>query len=85
MEKQKLKELVPTILLIVSSILCLISIFPVNIGLIITGICLSIIVLFITIFNKKQFKNNYFILTIVLVLVAFITDVSFLYYVLFMI
>lgn len=84
MEKQKLVNL-SKILLILSIILFILSLFPINMVLIIGGIVLSLVTIGLTIITKQSFKKNELVLTLIISSVALVTDISFLYYVLFMI
>lgn len=84
MEKQKLVNL-SKILLMLSIILFILSLFPINMVLIIGGIVLSLVTIGLTIITKKVFKKNELVLTLIISSVALVTDISFLYYVLFMI
>lgn len=84
MEKQKLVNL-PKILLMLSIILFILSLFPINMALIIGGIVLSLVTVGLTIITKKSFKKNKLVLTLIISSIALVTDISFLYYVLFMI
>lgn len=85
MENQKIKNNLDKILLIPSIILCLLSLIPLNLGLIIVGIILSVVLIILTILFRINLKNNLYVLILVVAGVALATDVSFLCYVLFMI
>lgn len=85
MENQKIKNNLDKILLIPSIVLCLLSLIPLNLELIIVGIILSVVLIVLTILFRKNLKNNYYVLILVVTGVALATDVSFLCYVLFMI
>lgn len=84
MEKQKIKDL-PKILLILSVILFILSLFPLNIVLIIGGIVFSSLTIVFTIIKKNSFTNNTLLLVLIISSIALLTDISFLYYVIFMI
>lgn len=84
MEKQKIKDL-PKILLILSVILFILSLFPLNMVLIIGGIVFSSLTIVFTIIKKNSFTNNTLLLVLIISSIALLTDISFLYYVIFMI
>lgn len=83
MEKQKIN--LPKILLIISVILFILSLFPLNMGLIIGGIIFTSLAIVLTIIKKNCFTNNTFLLVLIISSIALLTDISFLYYVVFMI
>lgn len=84
MEKQKLKKM-PKMMLIASIILFILSLFPLNMIILIGGAILSLIVLIVTVLEKKEFAKNILLITLILSSISLITDIAFLYYVLVMI
>lgn len=89
MEKQNLKNnksFFEIGILILSIVLCLCSLLPLNMMFIIVGGALSFCALIITILLRKKFLvKNYFVLSIILCGIALATDIAFFCYVNFMI
>lgn len=83
MEKQKIN--LSKILLIVSVILFILSLFPLNMALIIGGIIFTSLTIVLAIIKKNCFTNNSFLLVLIISSIALLTDIAFLYYVVFMI
>ena len=89
MEKQNLKNnksFFEIGILILSIVLCLCSLLPLNMMFIIVGGALSFCALIIIILLRKKFLvKNYFVLSIILCGIALATDIAFFCYVNFMI
>lgn len=89
MEKQNLKNnknFLEIGILILSIVLCVCSLLPLNMMVIIIGGSLSFCTLIATVLLRKKFLvKNYFMLSVILCSIALATDIAFFCYVNFMI
>lgn len=89
MEKQNLKNnknFLEIGILILSIVLCVCSLLPLNMMVIIIGGALSFCTLIATVLLRKKFLvKNYFMLSVILCSIALATDIAFFCYVNFMI